>query len=761
MKKCISFLTTAVLTASLTMPINTVFASGSAITKAYGWNESMHIEWNNDSNAENAVVSYKLDGSNTYTPIDNELVRQGANGGVADIVGIKSGTYDISVKTGDNEVLSVEDIQVTENDRSGYSHFGKTDGIGGYNNDGTPKSDAVIVYVDNSNKNTVTAQSRKGLANIVKNLGKSGTPLIIRVIGKVDTQTRDSDGSKKTDINNGVVAIDGLTDYAQSNDSYFNMMDVSDSSNITIEGIGEDAVIEKWGFTFSKCSSIEIRNLKFTKYPEDACSFQGNTSKPTSYKNFWVHNNYFEKGENKYDLTSEQDKGDGDGSTDFKGCSNITYSYNVFENCHKTSLHGGSDSNLQYNSTWHHNYFINCGARLPLTRQVNLHSYNNYFYNCNTGIDARASAWVFAENNYFDFDAKSDDVKCIVTRTGSNGYPVVKLYGNEFANSAKYVDNTNTIVEAKSRDEVIDASKLISSSNANKNLYPNFDTNATYFYYDTANKKSDVTYLSSALGAKDDCARCSGTMAEGKTLGVYYTGSDVEPDTQTTTQAQNQNETSTTEATTTETTTEATTVNVVDGDVYTLLPTDFNEGTYNSSVVDNSGYFTLNGGEKGVTVSSSNINLGGSGTIETGRNIAVNAVKGATIAVEFYSSEGRVLVLANSEGQQLTSGTTTGGEKDSYSYTVTEDGTYYFYSTNSGIKITKITLTLPKNSTVLKGDVNKDGAIDSKDASVILQMSSGIVEKDVESADVNADGSVDAKDAAIILAYASGNIKEI
>lgn len=59
------------------------------------------------------------------------------------------------------------------------------------------------------------------------------------------------------------------------------------------------------------------------------------------------------------------------------------------------------------------------------------------------------------------------------------------------------------------------------------------------------------------------------------------------------------------------------------------------------------------------------------------------------------------------------------------------------------------------------GDANGDGSVDSKDASIVLQHTSGIATlegKELTSADVNGDGSVDSKDASLILQYTSGSI---
>jgi len=62
-----------------------------------------------------------------------------------------------------------------------------------------------------------------------------------------------------------------------------------------------------------------------------------------------------------------------------------------------------------------------------------------------------------------------------------------------------------------------------------------------------------------------------------------------------------------------------------------------------------------------------------------------------------------------------------------------------------------------KNLQTLIGDVNKDGAITSKDAVLALQMSTGNKAVDLI-ADVNNDGYVTVKDAVLILRYSTGNI---
>lgn len=85
--------------------------------------------------------------------------------------GLKAGTYQLTLNYGGTEV-SKKDIAVTAIDRSGYAHFGNTEGIGAYTNDGELKNGAVVVYVSDATKNNVSAKIGKntytGLVNILK-----------------------------------------------------------------------------------------------------------------------------------------------------------------------------------------------------------------------------------------------------------------------------------------------------------------------------------------------------------------------------------------------------------------------------------------------------------------------------------------------------------------------------------------------------------------------------------------------------------------
>lgn len=500
MKKLIS---TALSLVMILGSINCVMGADQQLTSCVGVNEGLYAIWSNDSNGENAQIYYKKSDDKDYISVDEELVRGNGNEGRVDIVGLSKGNYDIKIVTSAGTQLLRNNIPVSAYDRSGYAHFNNDEGVGAYNDDGTPKTDADIIYLTNDNKNTVTYNGKTGIGNIVKSSKNFKNPVIIRVIGTVETCLWDKDQTQTTDIANGRTPINNLTNNFSSDDTYINMADVQYADNITVEGIGDDAVIERWGFTFSHCNNIEVRNLTFQNYPEDACSYQGGSNSNMDAERFWLHNCRFNQGLNWCDLTTEQDKGEGDGSTDIKYCKYVTFAYNHFYECHKTSLHGGGNSAKQYHITWHHNYFEDVSSRMPLIRQANMHSYNNYYYNCGKCIDARASAWVLSECNYFEKITGSTSGAYKYSTDSTNGNPVIKAYNDVLDNAV--AASSNHIISTTDRTATYTFSD-------NYNPYPNFDTDSSVFYYDSVNKCSNVEYLTSAAQAKADCVANSGVL---------------------------------------------------------------------------------------------------------------------------------------------------------------------------------------------------------------------------------------------------------
>ncbi|MDE7084856.1 MAG: hypothetical protein K2O81_06385, partial [Clostridia bacterium] len=286
--------------------------------------------------------------------------------------------------------------------------------------------------------------------------------------------------------------------------------------------IGEDAEIFQWGFTFKTSSSIEVRNIHFDDYTEDGCSFEGSETSATSLSafktaNIWLHHNTFDEGMNYWDVCAEQDKGDGDGSADFKGLKNITIAYNHYIKTHKTGLIGGSDSAATASVTFHHNYYEGCNQRMPLGRQANMHMYNNY-YAASTlySISLRAGAYAFIENCYFTEDA-------------DNHYPVELKSGSYGAPSAKIVNCTIDSGKVNDHNAVgadylyIGTDRYATVNTTGQRFAKNFDTDSSLFYYDGT--KSDVAVMFTAEETKQYVPELAGVQKRGGNVNAGGNGS--------------------------------------------------------------------------------------------------------------------------------------------------------------------------------------------------------------------------------------------
>lgn len=186
-----------------------------------GWYETAYATWS-DTNAVGAGVYYKAEGAddsdyvqlnassgavNTSLSVydgssyDNAagykkcVVRQTDSGtGRVDIMGIGYGSFDIKVAASDGTIYE-DTVDILQEDRSGYAHFGASDSyIGAYNDDGTLKEDADIIYVTEANKNSVvwvddsTDKKYTGIGKIASNIYRDTVcPIDIRFLGEVDT----------------------------------------------------------------------------------------------------------------------------------------------------------------------------------------------------------------------------------------------------------------------------------------------------------------------------------------------------------------------------------------------------------------------------------------------------------------------------------------------------------------------------------------------------------------------------------------------
>ena len=483
----------------------------------YGaYEESMYVVMQDDVTAD-LKVTYNAAGSNSVTAVPSELIRTVNGATRVDIVGVSAGTYDINLSIGGTN-FTLDDITVEAYDRSGYAHFDPdapnymyANGIGAYENDGTLKDGALVIYLTEQNKNDISdsayvydeetdSYTKADLTGIMQqgkysigyflnnrqyadaDRSKYGVwaaslkygAVDVRVVGKVSAEVS---GTMDSSIE-GLTAYDS-TDFGGSEGDNGRMARMVNPFNLTIEGIGEDASIYGWGVHFiandysvsnnfgvKSGESFEVRNIIFDRYPEDAVGMEGvqeGTSITVPVQRCWIHNNVFYPG--YASSPAESDKAEGDGSCDFKRGYYYTFSYNYMEGCHKTNLIGSSDSSLQYNLTFHHNWWNNVMSRQPLTRQANVHYYNNYISGATDYvISPRANCLLFAEGNFF-YNCKN------VVKPDSG---TVKFWNNTLLGCYEGVPT-----QVSGRDEVVSNNCKDPTTNTD---YSRFETNPDLFY---------------------------------------------------------------------------------------------------------------------------------------------------------------------------------------------------------------------------------------------------------------------------------------
>ncbi len=488
-------------------PAVVIAASELAFVASSGYEEGAFAKWSAVSGAD-SYKAYVSSNGGAFTEINSAMIRKSGDYYRVDEVGLAAGTAQIKVEAlSGSSVIATSttgSLNVTNYDRSGYAHFNNTEGVGAYNDDGTLKSNAIVLYVTDSNKDTVSVTSKDGTkvtgighilnsvgmdtgsgkcsaggkannnAGIIAKLAADGTPLVVRIIGNV-------------------TAPDGLTakasvDYGGTVKDNGNMARIKDGLNITIEGIGSDATMNGWGIHFMSSSSkpnygknFEVRNISFRNVPEDCIGMEGvqeGSTLTAPVERCWVHDCAF------YAPTianpAESDKDGGDGACDFKRGQYFTMSYCYYEGYHKTNLVGASNDNLQFHLSYHHNYWKNCDSRGPLARQANIHMYNNIFEGQTSYcMNPRADAYIFSEYNMF--------LNCKNPVQVDSG--AVKSYKDTFTSCTG--DNDATIVADKS-------TKVNTSCQ-----YANFDTNSSLSYIPSEDYalQTDLTEVKKVLTA--------------------------------------------------------------------------------------------------------------------------------------------------------------------------------------------------------------------------------------------------------------------
>lgn len=450
------------------------------ITEAKGWQESAYLKWApfEGASSYNVYVDDKK--------IDAQLIRQYASYYRADVLGLKAGTYSVKVVPVNAEGTEIDGANTASNlvvksfNREGFAHF-KYDGVGAYNNDGTLKAGAKVLYITAKTAKTVSTTVNTGKSETITGLqsiidayskGKDKTPIAFRIIGKVSLSDLDHISSSAEGLQ-----VKGAT------------------MNMTFEGVGDDATVYGFGFLLREAVSVEFRNFAIMRCLDDAMSLD------TKNSHVWIHNMdlfYGKKG-------SAADQAKGDGTVDIKGDSKyVTVAYNRFWDNGKASMCGMKSETGENWITYHHNWFDHSDSRMARVRTMSVHMYNNYYqHNDVYGIGATKGSSVFMESNYFDgvkrpimSSKQGTDAMGDGTFSGEDG-GLIKAYGNVFANKPDnfsyitYADNNTSFdayeVSAPSEQVPASVKTLVGGTS-----YNNFDTNSNLMYAYAADKAEDV-----------------------------------------------------------------------------------------------------------------------------------------------------------------------------------------------------------------------------------------------------------------------------
>lgn len=487
-KKLFSYVLTAAMVITAVTPAFAgkvkAVAAGLTLTEQSGWLESAYVEWQPVKNAE-GYVAYVKEASasdDAYEKLDDTLIRQYADYWRADALGLKEGSYVMKVtavlKDGKTVSESTSSLEVEKYDRSGFAFSENSKfqtGSGAYNDDGTLKKNAQVIYVTPETAKTCTAvvngKEVTGFQSILDAKQGAGTkdtsPLDFRIVGCVTADDVDHFSSSAEGIQ-----LKGKSAYTEM--------------NITIEGVGEDAAVQGFGFLVRNSGNVEFRNFAVMAFMDDGISLD------TKNCNIWVHNMDIFYGS----TGGDSDQAKGDGSVDIKGAStNVTVSYVHFWDSGKCSLCGMSDS-AEFLVTYHHNWFDHSDSRHPRIRVASVHIYNNYFDgNAKYGVGTTKGSSAFVEANYYRncknpmmSSMQGTDALGQGTFSGENGGMIKAynnitvgasslIYANSDAGTAKADAVSFDAYLASSREETVPSSyKTV----AGATTYNNFDTSSAY-----------------------------------------------------------------------------------------------------------------------------------------------------------------------------------------------------------------------------------------------------------------------------------------
>lgn len=452
-----------------------ISAQSITITESSGWMESAFVKWLPVDGVDSYNVYYS-GGGITNQIIETQLIRNYGSYYRADVLGISTGTYTIKIVpvTANIEGLATvsNSITVTAHDRNGFAHFnGHVPGA--YNLDETLKPNAIVIYITENSKITIslnvvgaTTKPCVGLQAILDGFkkGDDDLPLVVRLIGNI------------TDLDymlNGDVVIENENNIIGS---------------ITFEGISDDAQVNGWGLRIKRGTNIEVRNLGFMLTNANEGD---NIGLQQDNEYVWVHNCDLFYGA----AGGDADQAKGDGALDCKRSTYVTMSYNHFWDTGKSNLLGLSENTTTgLYVTYHHSWYDHSDSRHPRVRFYSAHIYNNYFDgNAKYGSGSTEGSSLFLEGNTFRnckypmlTSQQGTDVF-----NGSNGTfsgedgGVIKAFNNDMSGETRFVayDAVDYPVQFDAYVATTRSEEFISNitSFQGGNTYNNFDTDPNLY----------------------------------------------------------------------------------------------------------------------------------------------------------------------------------------------------------------------------------------------------------------------------------------
>lgn len=501
------------------------------------------------------TVQYKAENEPEYSILAPELMKINEDGNYECLLlGIVAGNYEVVIRGINAECefeKKLEKLVVSPLDRSGYAHFGNKEGIGAYNDDGTVKDNAKIIYVNDENKNTVKAtfgnKTYTGLVDILQNAKYATTPLLIRISGKITTNQYEYKE-----------VIPRLADNSNlSEDHFVNIFSTEYGENLVglrvchkdaKEGIGYNYVTTKTGIVFKNSYSTSKASNTYNKstYPElkgkkvydddtNINSISINGAKNITIEGITPDAEIFQFGFRFTNCASIEVKGlkfsqypedavafycsDADGINKYSGfwvhhC-DFYSGLNNWDLTGEQDKHKGDgsiDCNYVSNVTVSYCNFIGTGKTCLVgssssAKCKSITHHHNYYSGVQARLPLARGTNLHMYNNYYEscasavrvgyscygFSENNYFAKCSNAHLDDDGTSAIKSYNDVFFSSFG-VQST----------KVIDREVGVKNScNMNGVDYSSFDTNGDLFYYDTENKKSDVAIMNSPYNLKE------------------------------------------------------------------------------------------------------------------------------------------------------------------------------------------------------------------------------------------------------------------